>query len=193
VFEHYPDPAAACWAARAFESSDAEHHGVPAEIMPAVVSMRRELYRVGRLYLMQPTNLHATYERVKPAMLDEVDQLFFAERQELIDIVAAGADAAERLYDPAVAELLAAYHEAEDAWRLDSQRPVELRSDEEPSLFEQFEAARAQLTQAIDLEWILFLNRRHAEGGPELVTAYGDILGDFHREITQEQASAGNN
>lgn len=190
IFAHHPDPDNTCWSARAFERSDAEHRGVPVEIMPAIRSMRTELYDLGRMHLMQPDNLQSTYERVRPAMIDEFSQLFYNEQQTFLSVINGGIVVAERLYEPTVVELVETYLVAEAAWRRNSELPESLRSQNGPDHFGLMQAADVALSAEIDSAWALFFNRRHAEGGPTLVNTYHEIMTDFFTAVGAERTSA---
>jgi hypothetical protein len=183
IFKYHPDQASACWSARAFEGSDAEHVGVPIEIMPAIRSMRTELYNLGRMHLMQPSNLESVYQKVRPVMIDEFNLLFYTEQLRFLSALNIGITTAERLYEPTVVELVENFYAAEADWLRYSQLPESMRPEGDPNYFELKQVAADTLAAEIDSEWVLFFNRRHAEGGPALVEKYLESMTDFFTAV----------
>lgn len=176
LFEHYPEPEQACWAARAFEGSEAEHVGIPKEIMPAISEMRTELYDLGRNYLAKPTNLQTTYIRFEGVMVEEFNHLAYRDQTTFIENMNAGRKTVSRFYEPVVQDAVKAYLAAELSFIISGGSSEDARTA--------FVSARDTLDKLVDRPWALFLARRDHEGGPALVAAYGEVIVDFITALT---------
>jgi|GEM_PF-5598700 len=177
VFSHYDDPKGACWTARAFERSAAEHAGIPNEIMPAIRKMRSELYALGRLHMKSSENLRSIFEQVKPAMIYEFNQLFYGKQTQFVELLDAGLIALDEYSKQEVRDALETFLGAERQWRNN-------RDDENRKPYEAMQAAEEALQELVDdVAFVLFWNRRHSEGGPALLEAYGDIITDLRDTV----------
>lgn len=172
----YDDVESVCYNARYSEGQTVDNYwydelGIPLSIAEQIAEMRVVVYGIGREYLQTPENLQAVFNAKSDVAIDEFGKLSSDEKVAFTTLVVDIVSTLEEFLSDADARIAhAEYLKAEEAWR------ASWDLEERTSVPYEYMTEKGEQLRGVveNMDLYLFVARRHAEGGDDLVTAYLD-------------------